>query len=141
MFKKLTAALQALVAIAALLEQLVDAVHGLTTGGAETVDLDRRLAAVERDIERRFAESEGLLLKAKGKHDAARAAEERARRLAASAEDSEPDLEDFAEAFQANGVLPGDAPAGGDEGVPAVRGGMAGRHASKSNAYAAKWGR
>jgi hypothetical protein len=140
MFKNFRRALQAVVQIAQILEGLLEAVHGLSHGSATDPDVAKRLAAVEREFERRNAEAEGLLLRAKGQLDAARAAEERQRRLAERSPESSEPIEELAEAYAQGGVPQADGDDGSGQGVLALHGSLASRRDSKSNAYAMKWG-
>ncbi|MFG0329818.1 MAG: hypothetical protein ACF8PN_07975 [Phycisphaerales bacterium] len=134
--------LRAVEGIAVTLGGLCDAVHALDTGAARDGALDGRVAALERELERRHAEAEGLLLKAAGKFDAARAAEERARRLAERVETSEDDqLDALRSAYAEAGIPLDDEGSGEGEGLHAVRNGMATRDESRANAYAMKWAR
>lgn len=142
MIRYFRALLSAVEAIATGLGAVCEAVHGLDTRGRHSDGLDGRVAALEREMERRHAEAEGLLLKASGKFDAARAAEERARRLADRAESGDEErLEEIVEAYAQAGLPLHDAPNGDGETLQPVHGRVAGRHDSKSSAYAMKWGR
>lgn len=132
--------------ISSALGGLLESVHALSMPGPTDQDLAGRVAALERELERRHAEAEGLLLKARGKHDAARAAEERARRLASrgpeeSDDGGELDEDTIRRAYAEAGVSLADGDGSEEEGLPAVPGGMARRQASKRSAYDAKWGR
>lgn len=134
--------LLALRAIVHALGGIAEAIHGLSTQSEHDAGLATRVGALELEMERRHAEAEGLLLKAKGKFDAARAAEERTRRLANGAEESEEELEEAIRAAYADaGIQLEHGELGQEEGVQPMRGGMASRHESKSNAHAMKYGR
>lgn len=134
--------LLALQAIAAAVEAAVDAIHGLSTGAEVDAGIASRVAALELEMERRHAEAEGLLLKAKGKMDAARSAEERARRLAESTPPSEEEqLEADLADYEAAGLLSDNGAIGPEEPMQPVPGSMATRADSKASAYQMKWQR
>lgn len=124
---------------------VVNAVHELHTEPAMDATLESRVAALERELERRHAEAEGLLLKAQGKFDAARAAEERTRRLAESAAqpgEGEEDLDEQAiiEAYEQVGLPLSDAAGSEENGMHTVPSRMETRRSSKQNAHRAKFG-
>lgn len=128
--------------ICAALGELVDAVHALNTRGADTTALDARLAALELEIDKRDARAEALLLKAEGKFKAARASEERARRLAEGVEQSEEEeLEEIRQAYADAGIPLGNGGGSGEEEVPSVPTRLGRRLESKSAAFAMKFGR
>lgn len=138
--------LRALQDIADSLGGVLQALHELSTAPAPDHGLESRVADLELSIERRAAEAEALLLKAQGKYDAARAAEERQRRLKESAEraaEGDPDLfEELARAQAAAGeVYQGDANGSEPGGMPALHGAVAPRLTEREGAYAAKWAR
>jgi len=127
--------------IAEALGGLVDAVHALNIRPSEDAKLAARVADLELSVDRREAEAEALLLKAKGKFDAARAAEERTRRLAEGNARSDEELEESVlEAYAEAGIPLSDAPNGEEEGVPPVSTRLGRRHESKQNALSKKWG-
>jgi hypothetical protein len=107
--------------------------------------LERRIAALELELERRHAEAEGLLLAAKGKFDATRASEERARRWAQSVngaeESDELDEEEIRAAYEAAGVPLDDGGGGGAEGMQPVSPRVARRSERKAGARAMKFSR
>lgn len=119
---------------------LGEALHALATTRTEDPSLELRVAALEREMERRHAEAEGLLLKARGKFEAARAAEERTRRLAERDEPSEEEqLEVLREAYAEAGVSLDDDLIGAEEGLHPVRNGVAARGQGKQAALALKF--
>lgn len=118
---------------------------GLTVR-SETSDFEQRLAALEREITKREAEAEATLVQAESRFKAARAAEERARHHARTAEvagEGEEDLspEEIAAAYEEAGLPLGDAEVGPEEGLHPLPSRMERRRASKSNALELKFGR
>lgn len=121
---------------------VLEALHGLHTAGSDTSTLEARLAALELSIDKREAQAEAVLLQAEGKFKAARASEERARRLAESSEASEEDLADeLIEAYTAAGFPVGNGAGSEEEEVQPVHTRMGRRRESKSSAHAMKFGR
>ena len=123
-------------------DSLLGAVHGLPTGADESGALDDRVTALERAFELRMAESEGLLLKAQGRFEAARAAEERARRLAENSAPESPDdrLDEIVAAYEEAGVPLGNGVGGAEPELHPMPMGVEGRPSRKSEAYAMKFG-
>lgn len=133
--------------IAVTLEGLIEAVHGLYELGSTDTSLVARMDDMERRVGLVVADAEAKLLQAEGKLKAARAAEERERRLAESAarrsdsDDDEFTEDEIAEAYARAGVhLPNGQP-GGDQGVLPLPSGVDARREGKARAIAAKWGR
>lgn len=138
--------LSALEAIRDALGGITEAVHALRTNTDVDPALESRVADLELRLERHMAEAEALMLKAKGKFDAARASEERTRRLADSApgvEEGEEELteDELREAYAAAGIHLGNAEAEPPEGVQPLPSRMDRRRQSKQNALALKWSR
>lgn len=132
--------------VPSLLEELRDAVHGLNTHGSHSDEIERRLAALERDVERRYAEAEALQIKAESRFAAARSSEERARRYAQSGgddgdEEGDLDAEAFRAALEEAGVSGYDAGGGEDQGLHALSSRVGRRRLSKLNAHSLKRGR
>ena len=140
------AVLEALQAIAAALPELTAAVLGHFTEQPTDPALGARLDDLERRLSLELAEAEATRVKANGRFDAARASEERARRLAAvesGAEEGDDggDPEAIAEAYAQLDVLPGNG-AGSEAGpVFAMPSHMARARGRKDQALNAKWGR
>jgi len=115
MFKAFRAALEALHDISSGLSDLTQAVHGLPTGPENSDALAERVAVLESTLELNMAEANGLLIKAGSLKQAARASEERERKLAAAKQESEDSLggeftaEEIEAAYAAAGFQPGDA--------------------------------
>lgn len=140
MFRSLTRIARAIENLSETNAALLGAVHALATAAPEGSDVEPRVAALERELERRHAEAEGLLLKAQGKHDAARAAEERARRLSESAQEEREPIEVLAEQFEVEGLRYGDEEGSGANGVHPVPSGVAVRNPGTAAAFAMKFG-
>lgn len=121
------------------------ALHGVVTDGSRGDGLEGRVSDLELRLDRQMAEAEALMLRAKGKFDAARAAEERARRLADSGsglEDGDAfDEEEIRRAYEEAGFSLSDASSGPGEEVLPVHSRLDARRASKSNALQMKFGR
>jgi hypothetical protein len=145
MFRSLKTLAAAVLRIGDQLERLTEAVHGANTQPSADPELERRLAALELELERRHAEAEGLLLRAKGQFDAARAAEERARRHAESAQRSEEgdelSPEELAAAYEAAGLRLDDGGGGDAEGLQPVHSRLGRRSERKAAAFAMKFSR
>lgn len=139
--------LQALLAIGEGVRAVGEALHGLHTDGNHADALAERVADLERAFEIRHAEAEGLLLQAKGKFDAARAAEERTRRLSKSAPSDEEEPDPFEDGLQELEAVEAAQLHLGDEGGSELNGlhpmhtRVDSRRASRESAYAMKWGR
>lgn len=143
MLKRIREALQAVVAIAALLGELVDVLRDAVTHRTTDEAILQRLADVELQMQKHYAEAEGLLLKAGGHLRAARSAEERARRFAESAEEGEEQLsEEERAALEALRLQQLDALGGPGEGVQPVRENVAAGYEGngKAAAFRKKWG-
>lgn len=140
MFQRFRRRLAALEGIRDALGGLLEAVHELPIRSGGDAELEGRVARLELELERRHAEAEGLLLRAQGKFDAARAAEERTRRLAERAEEGDEDeLEAIRAAYEEAGVPLGDEEGSEANGVQPVPSAMEARASSKQSAYAMKW--
>lgn len=114
--------------------------------GADTADLEERVGAVERELSKALADAEATYIRAESKFKAARAAEERARhhaRSANGAEDGEETLteDELVAAYEEAGIPLGDEAPGPEEGMQPVPSRMERRRYSKSNALALKFGR
>lgn len=132
--------------IASALSHLGELLEGQVRVGSDTADLENRIGAVERRLSHELAEAEATYVKAESKFKAARAAEERARHHAKSANGAEDGEETFTEdelvaAYEEAGIPLGDEAAGPGEGMPPVPSRMERRVRSKSNALALKFGR
>jgi hypothetical protein len=149
MFRSIKALAAHALRIGDQLERLTEAVHGVGTQAPPDADLGRRVANLELELERRHAEAEGLLLRAKGQFDAARAAEERARKHAIRAENAvggsdegdELDPEEIQAAYEAAGVFADDGGGSRDEGLQPVHPRLARRAERKAGARAMKFSR
>ena len=121
---------------------VVEAIHGLHTQSVDTSALETRLRAVELALDKREAEAEATLMRAEAKFKAARASEERARRLAESHEQSDEEIADeIREAYADAGFHLGNGEGSPEEGMPAMPSRLARRQESKSAAFMMKYGR
>jgi hypothetical protein len=145
MFRWFRDALSSWVRISDRIESLTLAVHDLATAAVNDESLGARVAALELELDKREAKADAVLMKAEGQLKAARAAEERARRLGESSagdwEGGEGLPPEILQAYQDAGLRLNDG-AGGEEGeVPAVSGGMAPAPRGKEAALNRKWKR
>lgn len=126
-----------------LIEQLDDlsgTLRVLVTTQQALGPAHERLEQLELSRVRWEAQCEGLLLKAEGKHNAAKAAEMRERQLKKSyAKQLVDPFPEEGEEAEGSAVLALDAPAGEAEGVRPVYMGLATNN-KKALAQAAKWG-
>lgn len=146
MFRTIKSLVRELARIADLVEGLIHSVHGLIQGDAEAGKLAERIDALERRVGLIVADAEAKLASAEGKLKAARASEERERRLAETrARNAEGDddlsAEAIREAYAAAGLDFDDDGRSRENGVPAVPTHVDARREGKAAAIAAKWNR
>ena len=80
MWKKLEAIQQSLVSVVQALDRLGTTIHGALTQGTPSPELEGRVSSLERELAKKLADVEALIVQAETRFKAARAAEERARR-------------------------------------------------------------
>ena len=146
MFKALRATLEAIQHAAESLDSLSRSLHQLASAPSDHDALDDRLGVLESTLELRLAEGDALLIKAGSLKAAARAAEERERKLAAShSSDEERDPDEFTEeeinqAYADAGIQLEHGASGEGEEVQAVSPVLDEGRKGKSAALALKWG-
>lgn len=147
MFGYFTKSLRARQITATALDSIAEHLHGSFTGAPQDEALADRVGVLEVKLAATLAEAEATLVKAGAKFNAARAAEERERRLSQPpqspevGDDGEPyDLEEAVEAMASGDLREEHAGVVPDEGLQPVSGYMAARSRGLAAAWAMKWG-
>ncbi len=146
MFKALRSAVDTLRAIERALDELARTIHAVPTSPPLPDGLAERVAVLESTLDLSIAEANGLLIKAGSLKAAARASEERERKLAATKQESEDSLggeftpQEIAEAYSAAGFQPPDANGGVQPELPGLPEPVEGSPGGRTGALAKKWG-
>ncbi len=146
MFKALRAAVAALLLLPDAINSVALAVHEVGGRDGSDAALAERVRLLEVNLEMQLAEASALMVKAGSLKAAARASEERERKLAAAAtrsaevDDEELTSEELQRAYADAGIQLVHAGGGPEGEVPAVSEPLAETRRGKDAARAKKWG-